>query len=233
MLSINELKSKAIGQSPFPVFGFLYQPKQVNFVVYVVVFIKIHISQVPSWLKSELESGIPVDASADASGEDSSDEEDEDDLSADKVVPKSTVKRENSQLTDRAPYTRRISNQSLLRNREFRYRVSTGQLASVADMPKKETTIIDGIAISSSNDNSLISNVVTSSACASRSSSVTEIDMNSPVHVTADQVWLLFEFCLLLAYGRKSFEYHTRPVYLLFSEYSIFFLSPVPFMLIL
>ena len=152
--------------------------------------INVILFQVPSWIKDELERGIPLDASADASNEDSSDGED--DISAQKIVPKASVRRESSQMTERIPFTRRISNQSISRNRELRYRVSAGQLPSVPDTPRKETTIIDGIAISSSNDNSLIANVVTSSTCVSRSSSVTEIDMTSPVHSAGERPQVLF-----------------------------------------
>ena len=139
----------------------------------------------PSWITDELKRGIPVDASADASNEDSSDGEG--DQSAVKIVPKATAKREHSQLAERFSLNRRSSNQSLLRNRELRYRLSVGQLPSVADSPKKETTIIDGIAISSSNTNSPVSNVVTTSTSVSRSSSVTEIDMTSPVPASGEQ----------------------------------------------
>ncbi|XP_065064010.1 uncharacterized protein LOC135690390 isoform X1 [Rhopilema esculentum] len=133
---------------------------------------------VPSWIKDELEGGIPVDPNMDASSEDSSDAEES---SALKIVPKGSIK--HPQIQERIALSRRSSNQSLRRNRELRARISTGIASTQSETAIPESTIIDGVAISTSTSLTT-STAVNSSSSVSRSSSVTEIDMNSPLHVT-------------------------------------------------
>ncbi len=131
----------------------------------------------PSWIEDELKAGIPVDASADASNEDSSDTDDQ--STAIKLVTKTTAKRELSNQSERVSIIRRTSNQSILRHRELRNKIISNTSSPVNETTIAETTIVDGVAITT-NPALTTSTIVSSPHSTSRSSSVTEIEMSPP-----------------------------------------------------
>eukprot|EP00794_Sanderia_malayensis_P019542 gene19542-21474_t len=163
---------------------------------------------VPSWIKDELKGGIPVDASAEASNEDSSDTDQSEAVnttnhnSTPSNAPKATVIRKPSSssaaTSQQAPERfvfRRTSNHSITRHRELRNKIISSSNSSQATLneapatagalneaPKTETTIVDGVAITTTTSlttpTQLISSPTPTHGNSSRSSSVTEIEMS-------------------------------------------------------